>query len=250
MENNSFDEKYAKYYDLFNEGKDYEKECDFLEEIFKKFGGEVKTILNLGCGTGMHDLELSKRGYEMTGLDLSEEMIKIAKKRCPEINFIVGDMSNFNIDKKFDAVICMFSSLGYLIEDKQIEDFLKSVKKHLNKNGLLIIDCWNGLGVLHELPSSREKIVELNGLKIIRKSFPNLDIKQNIIDVRFNIKVLKDESLIKEYEEMNKVRFFFPKELERYMNNEGFELIYLCPLYNLDKRLTEKDWNMMLVAKK
>ena len=80
MECKSFDEKYARYYDLFNQGKDYNKECDFLEEIFKKFGDKIQTILDLGCGTGLHALELSKRRYTLTGLDLSEEMIKIARE--------------------------------------------------------------------------------------------------------------------------------------------------------------------------
>ena len=66
-----------------------------------------------------------------------------------------------------------------------------------------------------------------------------------------DIILLTDKFLakIEEYEEMNKVRFFFQKELEKYMNDEGFELIHLCPSYDLDKELTEKDWNMVMVGK-
>src|SRR4030042_1941738 len=234
-----FDKKYARYYDLFNSGKDYSKECDFLEEIFKRFGNKIQTILDLGCGTGLHDLELSKRGYEITGLDLSNEMIEIAREKVPNVRFEVADMSNFNLNEKFDAIICMFSSLGYLIENKQIESFFKSVKNHLKENGLLIIDCWNGLAVMHELPSSREKSADIEELKIIRKSFPNLDPKNHINNVRFNVKIFQNNSLIDEYEEPHKVRFFFPKELEKYMNDEGFGLIQICPSYSLDKEISE-----------
>ena len=161
-----FDKDYAKYYDLFNQAKDYKNEADFLEEVFKKYGN-VKKILDLGCGTGLHTKELLERGYEITGLDLSEEMIDIAKKRNPSAKFHIGNMNNFNLSNKFDAIICMFSALGYLTENKQLEDFFISCRDHLKDNGLLILDVWNGLGVMRELPSSREKIVERNELKII-----------------------------------------------------------------------------------
>ncbi len=244
-----FEKDYAQYYDLFNQGKDYSKECNFLEEIFKRFGQGIKTILDLGCGTGFHDLELSKRGYEITGLDLSKEMIEIAKEKAPKVKFEVGDMSNFNLNENFDAIICLFSSIGYLVENKQIENFFKCVKNHLKENGLLIIDCWNGLAVMHELPSSRKKDVEIEGLKIIRKSFPDLDSKNHINNVRFNVKIFQDNSLIDGYEEQHKVRFFFPKEIEKYMNDEGFNLVKICPSYDLNKEITEKDWNMVIIAR-
>lgn len=247
----NFEKKYSKYYDLFNHGKDYNNECDFLEELFKKYSKiPIKKILDLGCGTGLHDIELSKRGYAVTGIDLSKEMIEIAKEKNQEINFIVGDMSNFNINEKFDCIICMFSSLGYLTNNEQIETFFKSTKKYLNEDGLLIIDCWNGLGVMYEPPTSREKSVEIEGLKITRKSFPNLDAKNHVVNVKFDIKVSKKDILVDNYQEEHNVRFFFPRELERYMNDGGFELIHLCPSYNLNEDLNEKYWNMVLVGKK
>ena len=246
----TFEEKYVKYYDLFNKGKDYDEECSFLEEVFRRFSSPpVKTILDLGCGTGLHTKELVSKGYELTGLDLSKEMIEIAQTRNSDSDFIVGNMANFNLNKKFDAVICMFSVLGYLTKNKQLEEFFNSVKKHLKEKGLLIIDCWNGLGVMNELPSSREKIVESDGLKIVRKSFPDLDSKRHLNNVKFKVKVFKKEELIKEYEEMHNVRFFFPQELKKYLEDSGFELIKICPSFELDKELTEKCWNMVFVSR-
>jgi len=244
-----FNKKYAEYYDLFNQGKDYSKECDFLEAVFKTSPMPIKKILDLGCGTGLHDVELLKRGYDVTGLDLSEEMVEIAKKRNPKINFGVADMSNFNLNEKFDAIICMFSSIGYLTKNKQIENFFRKVKDHLKEGGLLVIDCWSGLGVMHELPTSREKSFEIGGIKVIRKSFPTPEVQNHVSNVKFDIKVLKNGLLIDEYEEKHQVRFFFPQELRKYMEDESFELINICPSYNLNETLTEKDWNMVLVGK-
>ena len=193
MENKEkiFAEEYTKYYDLLNSDKNYGQECTFLEEIFEKYSGsKIKNILNLGCGTGLHDKELVLKGYDITGLDLSEKMIKIAKQRVPNAKFVVGDMSNFELNEKFDCIICMFSSIGYLTENNQLAGFFKSVKKHLKEKGLLVIDCWNGLGVMRELPSIRDKIVESGEFKIIKKSFPILDAKNHLNKVKFNIKVL------------------------------------------------------------
>ncbi|MEK6898215.1 MAG: methyltransferase domain-containing protein [Nanoarchaeota archaeon] len=245
-----FDKKYAGYYDLFNGGKDYGKECDFIEEIFRRFSGmPIKSVLDLGCGTGLHDKKLSERGYNITGLDISDEMIEIARARNPLSKFVVEDMSNFNLNKKFDAIICMFSALGYLTENKQIEEFFNSVTMHLKENGLLILDVWNGLGVIHELPTSREKTAQVGDLKIIRKSFPTLDVKNHINYVKFDVKIFDNENLIDKYDENHKVRFFFPRELKKYIEDAGFELLHLCPSYAVDSELTEKNWNMVLIAK-
>ncbi|MBI2043103.1 methyltransferase domain-containing protein [Candidatus Pacearchaeota archaeon] len=245
----TYDEKYAKYYDRFNEGKDYVKEVEFVSEVLKKFGANERKILDLGCGTGLHEKEFSRRGYDMMGLDLSGEMIEIASERNPKCKFVVGDMSDFCLNEKFDAIISMFSAMGYLTENQQIEGFFNSVKKHLKENGLLVLDVWNGLGVMNELPISREKSAKIGNLKIVRRSFPDLDSKNHINKVRFNVKIFDGEKLIEEYDENHKVRFFFPQELKKYLEDAGFELLHLCPSYDLNSELTEKHWNMILVAR-
>lgn len=245
-----FGKNYAEYYELFNKGKDYSNEVKFLEKIFQKYGENIKNILDLGCGTGIHVKLLASKGYNITGLDLSKEMIDIAKsKNILNAEFIVGDMSNFNLNKKFDVVICMFAVMDYLTENKQIESFFKSVKNHLNSDGLLVLDVWNGLGVMNELPTSREKSSEIEGLKIVRRSFPDLDIENHINNVKFEVKVSKNNKLIDEYEENHKVRFFFPQELRKYLEDEEFEIVKICPSYELDKKISEKDWNMVLICK-
>jgi len=85
---NVFQKDYAYAYDHLYHDKDYEKECDFIETIFQKFTSEVKTVLDLGCGTGGHALILSSRGYKVTGIDRSEDMLKIAKKRAHDENLV------------------------------------------------------------------------------------------------------------------------------------------------------------------
>lgn len=245
----AYNKKYAEYYDKFNAGKNYEKEVDFIENVLRKFGVHGKKILDLGCGTGLHEKEFFDRGYEVSGLDLSPEMIEIAKKRNPSCKFFVGDMSGFELNEKFDAVITMFSAMGYLTENSQIKNFFESAKKHLKEDGLLVLDVWNGLGVMNELPTSREKSADIGNLKITRRSFPDLDSKNHVNNVRFNVNVFENGNLVDDYDENHQVRFFFPQELKKYGEDAGFELLHLCPSYEIDSNLTEKHWNMVLVAR-
>jgi len=182
----------------------------------------------------MHEKDLSNRGYNLLGLDISEEMIDIAKsKNIPNSEFKVGDMSNFNLGKKFDSCISMFSSFVYLRDNKQLETSFKSIKEHLKSGGLFVLDCWNGLGVMRELPSIRTKEATRGNIKIIRKSFPKLQAEKHFVNVKFDVKVYENSDLIDNYEEDHEMRFFFPKELEKYLNDAGFEVLEICKAYEL-----------------
>lgn len=251
MENKNFEEKYAEYYDLFNTGKDYSKECDFLEEVFKKYSkNKIKDILDLGCGTGLHDIQLALDGYSVDGLDLSKEMIKIANSRKKSgTAFFVGDMANFDLNKKYDACISMFSAVGYLTDNKQISSCIKCVKKHLKPKGIFVLDCWNGLGVLRELPSSRVKEIKAGNLIIKRTSYPKLESVNQVCYVKFKVDIFENNLLKDSYEENHKVRFFFPQELKKYLEDEGFEVLEICPSYELNGNVDEKTWNMVVVSK-
>lgn len=246
----AYETDYAQSYDDFNRGKDYVNEVNFLESIFKKFDKTPKKILDLGCGTGLHDVILKQKGYEVTGLDLSRGMINLASNRGDSIKYSVGDMSDFHLEEKFDVIICMFSSLGYLTENNQLEGFFKCCKEHLNPDGLLILDIWNGDSVIKLKPEQREKVIEEDDLRIVRISYPDLDEEKHVNNVKFEVKVFEfDDKLIDEYEEEHKVRYFFLEEIKEYMKVEGFEMIHNCPSFDLDKEVSDDDWNMMVVGK-
>ncbi len=107
-------EKFAEFYDLiYKEIVNYEREADDLEKILTEFGEHrTKQVLDVACGTGSHSLILAKRGYEVTGIDSSEMMVKEAKKKASKENvnveFFVQDMRSIKLNKKFDCAICMF----------------------------------------------------------------------------------------------------------------------------------------------
>ena len=241
-------EELADFYDLIYKDKNYNAEVDFIESLFENMQGYRK-ILEIGCGTGNYTKILLNRGYEITGIDLSEAMLKVAKKKC-NCRLINGDVRNFSINEKFDVCIAMFAVLGYVIENEDIVHVLKNVRNHLRENGLLIFDVWNGLAVLRNLPELRVKIAEDNETKVIRIANPAMRSANHVCEVNYDFVVLnKIEGTSKEFYEKHTVRFYFPQEIKFMLEAVGFKVLKICPFLNSTQRLDESVWNMTIVAK-
>lgn len=246
-------EKYGKYYDLIYQDKDYNKECDFLEDIFQKYSERpVRTILDAGCGTGGHAVILARRGYSVVGIDASEIMIKRAKEKAKnnlDLKFYVGDIRNLNLRKKFDACIAMFAVMNYFPENSDIRKALINIRKHLKPGSLFISDFWNGLAVLRILPSVRAKVVENGKIKIIRIATPELDAFNHICKVNYHLIVIKEKMIADEIKETHIIRFLFPQEMIHYLKETNFEVLKICPFLNLKGKVDENVWNITVVAK-
>ena len=129
----------AKYYDLFYSNKSYDKEVLFLKRLI----GDRKTILDVGCGTGIHMNLLEKDGYQVDGIDLSNEMLNIAKTRTNG-NLFQGNLLDFKTNKKYDAIISMFAVFNHLKDYNELEKGILNLYQKLNEEGILIIDLHNG----------------------------------------------------------------------------------------------------------
>lgn len=134
----------AKYYDaLYGAlGKDYVQEAERVKEIVSercRSGGN--TLLDIGCGTGKHIEALSDR-FACEGLDVDRTMLDLARERNPGVAFHLGDMIGFNLGKRFDAVTCLFGSIGYAPTLARLEQSIQTFARHLKPGGVLIIEPW------------------------------------------------------------------------------------------------------------
>ena len=130
---------YAKFYDLIFFSNKYTSEIEFIKTINYKYN-LGKSVADFGCGTGTHLKLLKEAGFNVVGVDISPEMIKLARKKNPSIKIEKGDMRNFKLNLPQDMIICMYSALNYLESE---DDFLKTLNnfyKNLNTKGALIID--------------------------------------------------------------------------------------------------------------
>lgn len=244
---------YSKYYDLLYRDKDYAGEVEYLHGLIQQYAPGAKSILNLGCGTGRHDFILAKRGYEITGVDFSKNMLKIAKKKLEElnlkINFYCGDIRKINLKKKFDVVISMFAVMSYQTTNKDFENTLKSINKHLNPAGLFVFDVWYGPAVLNEKPTDRVKTIEKDDKKIIRCAHPVLDIEKQTVEVNYTVLEITKNKVLTEIEESHLMRFFFYQELTYLLEKNGFNVLKICPFMEQNKEVDETCWNISVIAK-
>lgn len=248
-------QSYADYYDVIYQDKNYGAECDFLKAIFSKYSSKsVRSILDLGCGTGGHSLILAERGYRVTGIDISSKMLEISRKKAKErklnIEFIPGDIRKIELNQKFDAVISMFAVISYQITNEDLISTFKAALKHLKKNGLFIFDAWFGPAVLIQKPSDRFKVIEKGSERIIRFATSLLDILNHTVDVKYKIIKLSRDKVLDEVDEVHRVRFLFPQEIKLICDMTGFKVLELCPFMNLGKTPTENDWNVTGIVRK
>lgn len=248
---------YAQYYDLLNKEKDYNVEVQYILSLLKQFTPETKSILDLGCGTGLHAINFVKNGYSIHGVDQSNEMISIANKRLLEqsnstesVNFSVGDIRNVSLGKMFDTVISLFHVMSYQITNDDLIATLQTVDNHLNNGGLFIFDCWYGPAVLADKPYQRKKIFEDDGMIVKRTSNPVMYPSKNIIDINFDIEITNKITDNKDnIKELHKMRYLFEPEMDILLKNQGFEIL------KTEEWLTRKNpsnnsWYVTFICKK
>lgn len=137
-------EKKSIYYDLawtqpvLSSFKDYEEEVTYICRLIKDHSKKPpKTLLHLGCGAGMHDYTFKKH-FTVTGVDLSEGMLEVAKRNNPEITYIPGDMRNVKLKRRYD-VVTIPDSIGYMITEEDLKKTLHTANDHLKPGGVLLI---------------------------------------------------------------------------------------------------------------
>jgi SAM-dependent methyltransferase len=250
--NTPFGAPYAAIYDATYANKDYERECDVLEEAFARHSeGEVRAILDLGCGSGGHLLPLARRGYELVGVDRSPSMLDVAREKLAEAKLVAelrhGDARSVRLGRTFDAALLMFAVLGYQRTNEDVLATLRTARAHLRTGGLLCLDVWYGPAVLTTKPEQRRRTVSTPNGSVERSASAELDIRRHLCTVRYRL--AGPSAKAQAVEEEHVVRFFFPMELELFLTDAGLELLSLTRFGSLDEEADENTWNVFVVAR-
>ncbi|HEU4719036.1 MAG TPA: methyltransferase domain-containing protein [Bacteroidia bacterium] len=212
----------SEFYDLLYSFKDYRKEAEEITALIQSRNKDCKTVLDIACGTAEHHRFLREQ-FSMDGIDLNETFIETARKKNREGNYSVADMKDFTTGKKYDAVICLFSSIGYLHDAGELRAAVTWFARHLDKNGLLIIEPW------FTKEHSRERrtgmlTYEADDLKICRlsHSYPEGDF--SVLHFEYLVATAKDG--IRHFSEKHLLRMFSVGEIMQAMTEAGFETVY------------------------
>lgn len=138
-------ESFSEVYDTFMEDTPYDEWLEQIEKVWDKYNLKPKLVLDLACGTGNMTLRLAKKGYDMTGVDLSEQMLSKAMEKAEEekienILFLNQDMREFELYGTVDSIICLCDSINYILEEDELLQVFKLVNNYLDPKGLFIFD--------------------------------------------------------------------------------------------------------------
>ncbi|UCG43826.1 MAG: class I SAM-dependent methyltransferase [candidate division WOR-3 bacterium] len=132
----------SAYYDVVYGFKDYARESRKLVELIRhKLESDGRRLLDVACGTGEH-LKFLQDEFEVEGLDLSEEMLDIARAKLPGVGFHQGDMAVFDLGREYDAVVLLFSSIGYAKTVERLDATLACLARHTRPGGVVVVEPW------------------------------------------------------------------------------------------------------------
>ncbi len=244
----------AHIYDIFNGDVDYESWADFAEGCFEKFLPErPELVLDLACGTGILTAILAERGYDMTGIDLSPEMLSVARENCPEdVLLLLQDITAFELYGTVGAVLCSLDSLNHLTKKGQLERCFSLVHNYLDPDGLFIFDM--------NTPARFEKEYGKNSYQLEAEDedgcavFCNWqnDYSEKRGICRFSLSVFTEKEAGSEIysrrDEEWSERCYTRAEIEEKLKNAGFEI---CGVFGNTKfkRAAKSDSKMYFAAR-
>lgn len=241
---------------------------DEVEDIpvYLKLSGNTETVLECGIGTGRIAIPLAKKGKEVFGIDNSEPMLELLAKKMkkqPEsiqnrIHFFNQDMRDFNLGRKFSYIYVPFSTFNYLLSIKDQKDALNSINRHLNDDGILVLELLSFSYQPFGLVASKETEV--------RKTAKSLSNSNETVELTVRSEFNSSTQIIREWRYFSYYnnegqllrkevvewdnRFFFIGELECVLELTGFEIIKKYGDHSLKQELMHENQFAVIVAKK
>jgi len=244
-------ENYGQKYDYENFTQGTVGECDFIEKEIR-YDKSLK-ILDVGCGTGRHAIELSTRGYIVTGIDLSETQLARAKQKAEshnlKIDFQQQDARNLPFDHDFDVAIMLCEGGFPLMEtDEMNYEILNCVTKSLREHGKLIFTTLNGLFPLyHSVEEFCASTTEAGNATYRSNTFDLMTFRD------YNITEVEDDFGNKKTLECNE-RYYVPSEITWLLKSLGYKTIHICGAklgaFSRNDKLTTEDFEMLVIAEK
>ncbi|WP_443939694.1 class I SAM-dependent methyltransferase [Pedobacter sp. MW01-1-1] len=228
------------YHILYQERNDAEAEF-FIDNLTKFLAPKADArMLDIACGKGRHSIYLNKKGFDVTGIDLSDQSIKHAKQfENDKLHFLVHDMRRLFYINYFDIALNLFTSFGYFDSEKDHVNTLKTFRKCLNANGILVIDYFNTEKIVRNLNACETK--ELDGIRF--------NITKNVVDNKI-IKKINFEDNKKVYNFEERVAAFSLDDFTRMLNKAGMVIEKTFGNYALDDFNDCESDRLILICKK
>lgn len=208
----------AHLYDaLYGPMKDYEAEARLVADIIRAESPHASTVLDVACGTGEHARHLRLLGFDVDGVDLDPAFVDIARGKNEGGTFELADMVELDLGGRYDAIVCLFSSIGYVVSEERLQATLRAFAAHLEPGGVLLVEPWFQPGDM-----SDKHVMALTGetddLVVVRLSHTRLMDRRSIL--QFEYLVGTDQGLERLSEE-HELGLFTQEEMESAFTEAG-----------------------------
>lgn len=213
----------AEFYDLiYSTFKDYVAEAAQIARLLRQRNPQCRNVLDVACGTGEHARLLAAEGFLVDGLDLDAAFVRIAQQKHPGGRFFERDMSDFHISQRYDAVLCLFSSIGYLRSIDRVEAALTCFREHLAPGGVVVVEPWFEPDVLETKRVARNT-GEANGVRVTRIS--HVEVEGRLSRLCFDYEIT-DGTDTRHAREVHELGLFTTAELFEAFRNAGLDADY------------------------
>lgn len=245
--------RHADLYDTFYAEKPYAQEAAFVRErLGEHTPGPLRRVLDLACGTGEHAFALEALGLEVTGVDVSCDMLRRAQAKARErgarAQFVEQDLRTLELaGGPWDGALCLFDALGYLLDNAAILEALRRVRAHVRPGGALVLELWHAAAFLREFEPARIRRWPHPQGEVVRLSETRLDCARQRAEVRYTIWEPGAPGSLVETQEN---RYFLAQELELLLQASGWRLLRTHAGFELEAPVTERTWHLVAVARR
>lgn len=221
---------------------DHEKqETDFVLDVFTRHTDGVRTIIDLGGGVGLHAGLLLQAGYDVTLFDQSEKALSIARKNHPNLKLVRGSFETIDVREKFDAAICMWSTLSYVLSEEGRKTFYDWQRTHIRK--LIVLDEAN----FYKYPASFHRAYEGENEKYKMTVFRDWNLSsENLKDTKFVYELVDKKTGQKTtIDDAEQEQYVTVDQLQKYLGLD-WTLSNLCGDYDLQKRYDRQESPRMI----
>jgi SAM-dependent methyltransferase len=202
----------AHVYDVIYDamGKDYERESADIHALVQARRPGASTLLDVACGTGGH-LRHLRAHYEVTGTDVEPAMLQQAAERLPGVPLHEADMRTLALGRRFDAVMCLFSSIGYLRDRGELDTAVAAMANHLAPGGVLVVDGWVRPDAWRDQSPPHTLVGQADELTVVRVGRSERDGSETRLEMHY---LIADAGRIEHRVEEHRMHLFTPEEYE------------------------------------
>lgn len=234
MKKQSLYRELAKYYDLLYAWKNYKKDVDKINKLIAKYKkSEGKYLLDVACGTGQHLKYLQEKFFCM-GIDVNQGILDVAKKKLKNVTFKKANMIDFKLNKKFDIITCLLSSIGYVKTYENLRKTINNFAKHLKTGGVVIIEPWLRKAA-YRAGSPHLTTYETKDIKIARLMTP--EVKGNIYVMNMHFLIAERNKKVKYFADKHELGLFELNKTLQFMKEAGLKTKFLKKDLTKDRRL-------------